>query len=104
MKITHTVAAAASIAAVAALLTAAPGLADELPPYNPVVDPANFVVEVTNPYFPLKLGTVYIYDGNRDGAPRHAQMSVTAETKVIMGVTCVVVRDVSSADTEMVEK
>ena len=103
MKITHTIA-AASIVAVAALLTAAPGLAGELPPYNPMIDPANFTVEITNPYFPLKSGTVYIYDGNRDGAPRHAQMNVTAETKVIMGVTCIVVRDVSSTDTEMVEK
>jgi hypothetical protein len=104
MKISHTAITTALIAAVAALLFAAPGLADELPPYNPVIDPANFAVEITNPYFPLKSGTVYIYEGNRDGAPRHAQMSVTAETKVIMGATCTVVRDVSSTDTEMVEK
>ncbi len=79
-------------------------LAAELPPYNPVIDPANFVSEINNPYFPLKPGTVFKFEGTRDGVARRDDMMVTGETKVIMGVTTVVVRDVSSSDTEIVEK
>ena len=79
-------------------------LADELPPYNPVIDPANFVSEITNPYFPMTPGTVFKFEGTRDGVARRDDMTVTAETKVIMGVTTVVVRDVASSNTEIVEK
>lgn len=95
---------ATGAAAAVACFTAYAALADDMPPYNPVIDPANFVGEITNPYFPLKPGTVFIYEGDRDGARRRDEMTVTAETKVIMGVPCIVVRDVSSTDTEMVEK
>ena len=94
---------AAAIAAVACVQTAQ-ALAGELPPYNPVIDPANFVSEITNPYFPLKPGTVFKFEGTRDGVARRDEMTVTAETKVIMGVTTMVVRDVASSDTEIVEK
>ena len=79
-------------------------MADNLPPYAPVIDPANFVAEITNPYFPMKPGLVYKYEGTRDGVARRDEMTVTHETKVIMGVTTTVVRDVASTDVEMVEK
>src|SRR5436305_4942001 len=32
-------------------------------PYDPVIDPANFVATIDNPYFPLKPGTTFIYEG-----------------------------------------
>jgi hypothetical protein len=91
-------------AAVLASITSVAALAEELPPYNPVIDPANFVGEITNPYFPLKPGMVFKFEGTRDGVARRDDMTVTNETKVIMGVTTMVVRDVASTDTEMVEK
>ena len=69
--------------------------AENLPPYNPVIDPANFVAEITNPYFPMKPGTVFKFEGTRDGVARRDEMTVTNETKMIMGVPCVVVRDVA---------
>ena len=94
---------AAALTAIACVPVNA-AFADDLPPYNPVIDPANFVSEITNPYFPLKPGTVFNFEGTRDGVARRDQMTVTSETKVIMGVTTVVVRDVSSTDTEIVEK
>ena len=75
-----------------------------LPPYAPAIDPANFVAEVTNPYFPLKPGTTLIVDGTRDGVPRHEEMTITKETRTIMGVPCVVVRDVSTSHNALVEK
>ena len=94
---------AVAIAAVTCF-QAGQALSDELPPYNPVIDPANFVSEITNPYFPMTPGTVFKFEGTRDGVARRDDMTVTAETKVIMGVTTVVVRDVASSNTEIVEK
>jgi len=32
-------------------------------PYDPVIDPSNFVSRVDNPYFPLTPGTTFIYEG-----------------------------------------
>jgi hypothetical protein len=74
------------------------------PPYNPVIDPASFTSNVTNPYFPLIPGTTYVFDGTRDGSPRRAEVTVTHETKTIMGVKCIVVRDVVTANNQLVEK
>jgi hypothetical protein len=75
-----------------------------LPPYKPVIDPAAFADKITNPLFPLTPGTTYIYEGTRDGVPRHAELSVTNETKTIMGVVCIVVRDVLTSNNALVEK
>jgi hypothetical protein len=32
-------------------------------PYDPVIDPSNFVPQIDNPYFPLTPGTTFIYEG-----------------------------------------
>jgi hypothetical protein len=79
-------------------------LPSNLPPYNPTINPADFVALVTNPYFPLTPGKTYVYEGNRDGVPRRAEVTVTNETKVILGVTCIVTRDVVTSNTALVEK
>src|SRR5262249_16649803 len=50
------------------------------------VDPANFVRHVTNPWFPLKPGTVYTYRGTKDGKPSRDVVTVTRQTEVIEGV------------------
>lgn len=75
-----------------------------LPPYNVTIDPTRFVQKIDNPYFPLTPGTVFVYEGTRDGVPRHGENTVTTETKVIMGVTCIVVRDVVTSNNTLVEK
>ena len=90
--------------AVIACIAGNSAFAEDLPPYNPVIDPANFSSDITNPYFPLKPGTVFKFEGSRDGVARRDDMTVTDETKMIMGVKTVVVRDVASSDTEIVEK
>jgi hypothetical protein len=63
-------------------------------PYNPSVDPAQFTDQITNTYFPLTPGTVMVYEGTRDGVPLRIELTVTNDTKVIMGVKCIVVRDI----------
>jgi hypothetical protein len=71
--------------------------------YAPVIDPANFVGEVTNPYFPLKPGTRWVYEGQTADGFEHGEVVVTTETREILGVTCVVVRDTVLLDGELSE-
>jgi hypothetical protein len=61
----------------------------------PSVDPSNFVQHVTNPFFPLKPGTVLVYKGIKDGASQTDRVTVTHRTKIIQGVRTTVVRDVA---------
>lgn len=52
-----------------------------------------FRARVTNPWFPLKPGSVYRYRGVKDGQASTEVMTVTNRTKVIDGARCVVVSD-----------
>lgn len=67
--------------------------------YHPVIDPANFVEGITNPFFPLTPGTTFIYHGGGEVVT----VTVTDRTKMIMGVKCIVVRDVVEANGEVIE-
>jgi len=75
-----------------------PALADKPEPYNPIIEPANFVSGIDNPYFPLTPGTTFIYEAEtEDGLARNVTF-VTHETKLILGVTCTVVQDTVTLD------
>jgi hypothetical protein len=52
-----------------------------------------FSADVTNPWFPLKPGTVYTYQGVKDGKPSREVLRVTHRKKTIQGAPCVVVDD-----------
>jgi hypothetical protein len=73
-------------------------------PYQPNIDPAKFTDQVTNKYFPLKSGTTLVFEGLRDGQPQRTEMAITSETKMIMGVKCVVIRDTNTSNGALVEK
>lgn len=62
--------------------------------YHPKIDPANFQAMVDNPYYPLVPGTTYKYIEKALGETSENEITVTHETKVVMGVPCVVVHDV----------
>lgn len=69
--------------------------------YDPKIDPAHFVSGVDNQFFPLVPGTVFQYrvqETNEDGT-----VTVTPDTKVIMGVTTMVVRDTARSNGIVVE-
>lgn len=76
-------------------------------PYDPQVDPDQFVdpadignTVAPNPYFPLVPGVTWIYEGGGE----HITVTVTDDTRDILGVTCVVVRDtVTDEDGELIE-
>ena len=67
------------------------------------IDPGNFVSEVDNEFFPLEPGTTFIYQGESEGVPTRDEMNVTNDTKLILGVTCIVVRDRAYEDGVLVE-
>jgi hypothetical protein len=59
----------------------------------PLPSPSQFINEIDNPYYPLIPGTTFAYQGTADGQAKRSVFSVTRQTAVIQGVTCVVVRD-----------
>src|SRR5262245_28405848 len=65
-------------------------------------DPDNFEGPIDNPYFTLQPGTTFI-SSTPDGSEVD-NFVVTRETKVIDGVTCVVVHDTVTVDGELAEK
>src|SRR5213082_841864 len=69
--------------------------------YDPVIDPANFVRHVTNPFFPLPAGQTFVYEGHTKDGFLHNDFIVTRKTKVILGVTCTEVHDVVYLDGEL---
>ncbi len=68
------------------------------------VNPADFNAPVANPYFPLKVGTVFVYRGTEGPDRLVEHLSVTGHTEVIQGVTTTVIRDVLFANGRLQEK
>jgi hypothetical protein len=58
---------------------------------------------IDNPYFPLVPGTKFLYHGMKADASTKDVMKVTRDTKEILGVQCVVVRDTAWEDGVLVE-
>ncbi len=74
--------------------------------YQPVINPADFQqagspIPITHSFFPLIPGTTFVYQ-ELDG-PEHVEVVVTTDTKEILGVTCVVVRDTVTANGAVTE-
>jgi hypothetical protein len=72
--------------------------------YDPDFDPNDFAIDfatpaVSNPYLPLKIGNLWVYEGGDETIT----VEVLNKTKLIEGVTCVVVRDVAEEDGDLIE-
>jgi hypothetical protein len=72
--------------------------------YQPRIDPADFQARVDNPYYPLVPGTTYRFVETARGERNETAVSVTHETKRVMGVECVVLHDVVTEDGEVAEE
>jgi hypothetical protein len=68
-------------------------------PYEPAFDPADFSDPQPNPYFPLEPGVMKVYQGGEE----RVEVTVTAETREILGITAVVVTDQVFVGDELVE-
>jgi len=71
--------------------------------YAPTIEPASFTTAVDNPYFPLEPGAQWVYEGRTEDGIERTVVEVTNESREVMGVTCVVVRDTVSLDGEIIE-
>jgi hypothetical protein len=71
--------------------------------YRPDVDPASFVEVVDNPYFPMIVGSRWVYEGESDGEVERVEITVTDDAKTVMGIAATVVRDSVYVDDELVE-
>jgi len=58
------------------------------------VDPADFASSQDNTYFPMALETTYVYMAETEDELIRNEITITSDTEVIMGVTCIVVYDV----------
>jgi hypothetical protein len=72
-------------------------------PYHPKIDPANFVAAVDNPYWPLRPGTRFRFEGVRGTTPQVDEQVVLHRTTRVLGVTCTIVRDTVSEHGRAVE-
>jgi len=72
--------------------------------YAPVLDPANFVAAVDNPYFPLPVGRKLVYSGVKDGQTQTDTVTVTDQKRVILGIQTTVVNDVATHDGTVLER
>jgi len=72
--------------------------------YSPVINPADFVDNIDNPYFPLVPGTTFFYEGESEDETIRTEVFVTSETRVVMGVNTTVIRDRVWEDDELVEE
>jgi hypothetical protein len=67
-------------------------------PYSQDIDPADFVSGIDHPFFPLAVGTKWVYDG-----AEHVEVEVLPDSKEILGVAVTVVRDRVFEDGAMIE-
>ncbi|MEZ4552346.1 MAG: hypothetical protein R3B59_00385 [Dehalococcoidia bacterium] len=98
---------AAAVALPLLLLAAACGnhdpSEDALPPLpSPTpagLDPATFVATVDNPYWPMTPGSRWVYrETDADGAEQRVEVTVTEDTRFILGITATVVHDIVLAE------
>ena len=72
-------------------------------PYEPAISASAYTTVVDNPYFPLIPGARWVLTGVGEADGEVDTIEVLSETRMVMGVECVVVHDVVSMDGEVVE-
>jgi len=95
-----------ALLAVPVLFAACNGGGEGFPEPNVLTafDPADFSGgPVNNPLYPLTPGTMYVYEGDTADGLERVEVEVTANTKTILGVVCVEVRDREFLDGELIE-
>jgi hypothetical protein len=72
-------------------------------PYDPVIDPDDFVAVIDNPHLPFPVGARWVYESETEDGLETIEVTVLEETREIMGVECVTVRDTVSVEGELLE-
>lgn len=71
--------------------------------YAPPFKAANMQHNVTNPYFPLTPGTVWVYEGATEDGTERIVVEVLDQTREVAGVVTTVVRDRVYLDGDLIE-
>jgi hypothetical protein len=89
----------------ALLASAGTGCGAEKPDFRLPVMPAadHFSTVIDHPFYPLPVGARWIYRGHGADGTEEVTVTVTPETRVVAGVTAVVVRDRSTVDGRLSE-
>lgn len=95
-----------SLAVVSVMAAVAPPgqKAATLDPPIPVFDPVGCTSVVDNPYFPLRPGTILVYETRAGKTTEVDTVDVMRETRVVLGVAAVVVRDRTYRGGKLVEE
>jgi len=77
-------------------------------PYDPEINPDNFldveeIIANPNTYFPLIPGVTRVYEAEKEEGTEVIEVTVTDDTREILGIECVVVRDRVTLDGELIE-
>lgn len=68
------------------------------------LNPADFVAEIDNPYWPMTPGNRWIFtETDADGTEMQVEVTVTSDKKEILGISATVVHDVVTQDGEVIE-
>jgi hypothetical protein len=68
------------------------------------LDPAEFTTEIDNPYWPIKVGSRWVYrETDAEGTVTRVEVTVTNQTKTIMGIDSIVVHDIVTKAGEVKE-
>ncbi len=72
-------------------------------PYDPVIDPANFVSGIDNRYTPFPPGAFRVYEKRTAEGLERIRVEVLPETREIMGVTVMTLRDTVTRNGVLIE-
>jgi hypothetical protein len=71
--------------------------------YDPVLDPADFVDTITNPFAPYAPGSHWVYEGMTEEGFERVEVDVLWSTRTILGIEATVVQDRVFLDDELIE-
>jgi hypothetical protein len=71
--------------------------------YMSHIYPANFGDIINNPFLPMTVGSTFVYTAETEEGTERVEIVVLSQTKVVMGITCTVVRDKAFLDNEIIE-
>lgn len=71
--------------------------------YMTHVYPENFVGTINNQFLVLTPGSTFSYKSETEEGTERVEVEVLSETRVVMGITCVIVRDRAFLENELIE-